>query len=196
MGLHYTVWQSNPVMKSAFVTLAVLDKPTCARTQLMLNLAEIWGYLIFQTLKFIHLDSWLPGNTAALWSGHHLNVALPLWQGFTDTSENQAISDAIGGRDTFQGFLASSDPVIRAWAEETRDAFNDIRNSPDPNIREYWWSFHQSRILKSQKTWADKKAEVALRHLEGLKLSLQVDRLQPMLVQSTLAVFSLQFRSP
>ncbi|KAL5336706.1 hypothetical protein BJX70DRAFT_371716 [Aspergillus crustosus] len=40
------------------------------------------------------------------------NRALPLWQGFTDTRESQAILDAVGGRPTFQQYLASEDPSI------------------------------------------------------------------------------------
>ncbi|OQD91356.1 hypothetical protein PENSOL_c055G08441 [Penicillium solitum] len=149
MGLHYSVWGSAVDMKSAFVTLAILDPPSSTQTQLVLNLAEMWMYLVFQTLTSLHLGSWLSKNTNAMWSGNHLNVALPLWQGFTDTQENKAIADAIGGRSTFQQYLASEDLVIRTWAEQTRDAFNDIRNSPDPGIRNYWWDLHKDRILKA-----------------------------------------------
>ncbi|OQD66672.1 hypothetical protein PENPOL_c004G04918 [Penicillium polonicum] len=169
MGLHYSVWGSAVDMKSAFVTLAILDPPSSTQTQLVLNLAEMWMCLVFQTLTPLHLGSWLPKNTNAMWSGNHLNVALPLWQGFTDTQENKAIADAIGGRSTFQQYLASKDLVIRAWAEQTRDAFNDIRNSPDPGIRNYWWDLHKDRILKAQDTWGKKKASMAQEYLEGAK---------------------------
>lgn len=169
IGLHYSVWGSAVDMKSSFVTLAILNPPSSTQTQLVLNLAEMWMCLVFQTLTSLHLGSWLPKNTNAMWSGNHLNVALPLWQGFTDTQENKAIADAIGGRSTFQQYLASEDLVIRAWAEQTRDAFNDIRNSPDPGIRNYWWDIHKDRILKAQDTWGKKKASMAQEHLEGAK---------------------------
>ncbi|KAJ5954177.1 hypothetical protein N7501_008456 [Penicillium viridicatum] len=169
MGLHYSVWGSAVDIKSAFVTLAILDPPSSTQTQLVLNLAEMWMCLVFQTLTSLHLGSWLPKNTNAMWSGNHLNVALPLWQGFTDTQENKAIADAIGGRSTFQQYLASKDLVIQAWAEQTRDAFNDIRNSPDPGIRNYWWDLHKDRILKAQDTWGKKKASMAQEYLEGAK---------------------------
>ncbi|CAI7577147.1 unnamed protein product [Penicillium crustosum] len=79
MGLHYSVWGSAVDMKSAFVTLAILDPPSSTQTQLVLNLAEMWMCLVFQTLTSLHLGSWLPKNTNAMWSGNHLNVALPLW---------------------------------------------------------------------------------------------------------------------
>lgn len=169
MGLHYSVWGSAVDMKSAFVTLAILDPPSSTQTQLVLNLAEMWMCLVFQTLTSLHLGSWLSKNTNAMWSGNHLNVALPLWQGFTDTQENKAIADAIGGRSTFQQYLASEDLVIRTWAEQTRDAFNDIRNSPDPGIRNYWWDLHKDRILKAQDTWGKRKASMAQEYLEGAK---------------------------
>ncbi|OQE46573.1 hypothetical protein PENCOP_c001G02346 [Penicillium coprophilum] len=169
MGSHYAVWGSAVDMNSAFVTLAILHAPSSTQTQLILNLAEMWMCLVFQTLTSIHLDAWLPKNTNAIWSGNHLNVALPLWQGFTDTQENKAIADAIGGRSTFQRYLASEDLDIRAWAKQTRDAFNDIRNSPDPGIRDYWWDLHKERMIKAQETWGKKKASMAKQHLEGTK---------------------------
>lgn len=65
--------------------------------------------------------------------------------------------------------LGPDDSVIRAWAEQTRDAFNDIRNSPDPGIRNYWWDLHKERILKALDTWGKKKASMANKHLEGAK---------------------------
>ncbi|OQE89858.1 hypothetical protein PENNAL_c0013G10378 [Penicillium nalgiovense] len=47
MGLHYAVWGSAVDMKSAFVTLAILDAPSTPQTQLVLNLAEMWMCLVF-----------------------------------------------------------------------------------------------------------------------------------------------------
>lgn len=171
MGLHYAVWESSPDMRSTFVTLATLTAPSCAQSQLILNLAEMWMCLVFQTLTSLHLDSWLSDQATAMWSGNHLNVALPLWQGFTNTQENRAIADAIGGRVTFQQYLASQDPVIRTWAQHARGAFNDIRNSPDPGIRNYWWELHKERVVKAQESWGAKKAEMAKQHLKGAKVS-------------------------
>lgn len=161
-------------MKSAFVTLATITAPLCPQTQLVLNLTEMWMCLIFQTLTSLHLSHWLPGNASSMWSGNHLNVALPLWQGFTDTQGNQAIMEAIGGRLTFQQYLASQDLTIRKWAEHARDAFNDIRNSPDPAIRKYWWDLHKERISKSQQTQSIKKSKAAKEYLEGVKVAVRV----------------------
>lgn len=74
MGLHYAVWRSDPELKSKFVTLATLAAPSCAQTQLILNLAEMWMCLVFQTLTSIHLSSWLPAQANAMWSGNHLKL--------------------------------------------------------------------------------------------------------------------------
>jgi hypothetical protein len=120
------------------------------------------------------MGQWLPENVKTLWSGHHLNVALPLWQGFTDTTENQAIREATGGRVASQQYLLSEDPFVREWAEHARDAFNDVRNSPNPIIRKYWWDLHQQRRLKSQETWDTKKADRAKELLSGAKAIVKV----------------------
>lgn len=138
MGLHYAVWGSASDMKSAFVTLANFANPSSAQMQLVLNLAEMWMCLVFQILTSLHLASWLPEQVNTMWSGNHFNFALPLWQSFTDTQENRVIADAISGRVAFQQYLASEDLAIRTWAQHARDAFNDIRNSPD-HTRESLW---------------------------------------------------------
>jgi hypothetical protein len=134
-SLHYHVWDSANDIKSRFVTLAKYTKPQCVEDQLILNLGEMWMCLVFQTLRTFHLDQFLPEDVQPLWSGNHLNVALPLWQGFTDTD---GIQEAIGDRHDFQQYLRSTDPHIRLWAEDTRDAYNDLRNSPNPTLREYY----------------------------------------------------------
>ncbi|KAJ0420925.1 hypothetical protein BJY00DRAFT_118539 [Aspergillus carlsbadensis] len=152
-------------MESMFVTLAESDIPTCPTTQLFLNLQEMWMSLIFQTLTSLRLDEYLLKSVARLWSGSHLNVALPLWQGFTGKEEQAAMEDACGGRLTFQQYLQSSDPTIRQWARDARDAFNDIRNSPDPVLREYYKGLHLQRRIKAQKTWDEKQFQNLRRHL-------------------------------
>lgn len=96
--LHYSVWDSAPEMQSRFVTLLTLSQPECHQSHLILNMAEMWMSLVFQTLTGLHLEQFLPDGMTVAWLGYHLNVALPLWQGFTDSKENQAIREATGGR--------------------------------------------------------------------------------------------------
>lgn len=92
----------------------------------------MWMACVFQTLTPPHLDLYLPADVTRLWAGHHLNVALPLWQSFTDDIEDTG--ELLGGRQTFKTFLQSKNPAVRSWATNLRDAFNGLRDSPDPAI--------------------------------------------------------------
>ncbi|KAJ5658378.1 uncharacterized protein N7484_002027 [Penicillium longicatenatum] len=134
----------------------------------------MWMCLVFQTLTSFHLDQFLPKDVKSLWAGHHLNVALPLWQGFTDTEGNKNIKEATGGRVNFQHHLKSEDPFVRAWAENARDAFNDIRNSPNPALRKYYRDILEKRLAKARRTWAAKKAKRALQALSGTREKITV----------------------
>ncbi|KAL2865707.1 uncharacterized protein BJX67DRAFT_173130 [Aspergillus lucknowensis] len=158
-SLHYHVWDSATDMESVFVTLAESDAPVCLRSQLLLNMQEMWMSLIFQTLTPLQLDKFLPESVKRLWSGNNLNVALPLWQGFTGGEEQAVMEDACGGRLSFQQYLRSDDPTTRQWAEDARDSFNDIRNSPDPILRKYYQHLHLQRRLNAQKTWEHKQLQ-------------------------------------
>lgn len=161
-------------MESVFVTLAIHDAPTCLKRQLFLNLQEMWMSLVFQTLTSLSLDEYLPKDVNTFWSGNHLNVALPLWQGFTGNETQDAMKDATGGRASFQQYLMSDDPTIRQWAENARDSFNDIRNSPDPVLRGYYQDLQLKRRLKAQKTWESKKLGNLEQYLSEAEATVQV----------------------
>lgn len=169
-SLHYHIWDSANDIKSTFVTLAKYDVPQTEEGQLIMNLAEMWMSLVFQTLRTFHLDEFLPNGVESLWSGTHLNVALPLWQGFKDQATREAILD----RHDFKQFLHSPDPHIRAWAEDTRDAYNDLRNSPDPRLREYYKSNYLKALEKARDVIDLYKAENAKAHLEGVLTKVNV----------------------
>jgi hypothetical protein len=64
-----------------------------------LNLAETWMCCILQTLPPHHLENYLPSSIKSLWAGRHLNIALPLWQSFSESWGDRV--DSIGGRATF-----------------------------------------------------------------------------------------------
>ncbi|KAB8213450.1 hypothetical protein BDV33DRAFT_196915 [Aspergillus novoparasiticus] len=146
-SLHYHVWDSAEDMESIFVTLGTSEKPTSVKTQLLLNLLEMWMALVFQTLTSLHLDEYLPDSVNRLWSGHHLNVALPLWQGFTDEDQAQ--------------HLFSEDPTIRQWAESARDA-------------QYYQNLLSKRQAQGQQTWQKKKSMNIMRYLEPTKTTVKV----------------------
>lgn len=65
---------------------------------------------------------------------------------------------------------------MRAWAEHARDAFNDVRNSPDPVLRDHWWKLHRKRILKAQSTLTAKKACNVKQYLHGVKETIKVSK--------------------
>jgi hypothetical protein len=146
-----------------FVTLATHDTVTTEKGQLLLNMQEMWMSLIFQTLRGVHLDEFLPADITRIWAGNHLNVALPLWQGFTAVPDE----DAVGGRLAFQEYLFNQNPVVRQWAGNLRDAFNDIRNSPDPILRQYYHDLRRTRLKHAQETWEKKKFNELHGYLSG-----------------------------
>ncbi|KAJ5514977.1 hypothetical protein N7463_004529 [Penicillium fimorum] len=117
------LWGSAVDMKSAFVTLATLNAPIFHS-----NAADSQPGRDVDVSRIPNTD--FPSHRLLVAEKHKRYVA----------------------GSTFQRYLASDDSVIRAWAEQTRDAFNDIRNSPDPGIRNYWWDLHKERILKAQDT--------------------------------------------
>lgn len=144
-SLHYHVWNSPEAKDSLFVTLWVDNKLNCNLQQLLLNVAEMWLCCIFRALTPHHLDQYLPGNVSKPWAGCHLNVALPLWQSFSKPVDKAAKA---GGRDVFSDFLRASDPNVRKWAQNLRDAFNELRDSPDSKLRRYY-AEHKRRALES-----------------------------------------------
>ena len=130
--LHYHIWNSQPEKKSLFVNHYIGEMATSAHGQLLLNLAEMWLCCLLQTLPG---DKYLPEDMDRPWAGRHLNIASPLWQSFTDSPEEQR--DSLEGRRGFTALLTSEYPNLRRWAEEARESFNDLRNSPDTELQEY-----------------------------------------------------------
>ncbi|KAL3478081.1 hypothetical protein BJX99DRAFT_245767 [Aspergillus californicus] len=125
-GLHYHVWNQPEGKPSKFVALwtprlSEFDSLPQEYCQLLLNIVEIWVCCVLQTLPPHYLESYLPSSIKCVWAGRHLNIALPLWQSFSETWEDRV--DCIG---------------VRGWAKQVRDAFNGLRNSPDPIFRAYY----------------------------------------------------------
>ena len=155
-------------MQSVFSTLFTL-KPEDAsllshdQQRLILSLAEMWSCCIFQTLTTTHLNKYLPADVEKPWAGRHLNVGLPLYQSFSPertSSQNRPLGD----REMFTKFLTSQDLHVRKWAKSLRDAFNNLRESPDPALREYYRrqisislskarDAQQHRVLKEMRTF-------------------------------------------
>ncbi|KAJ6072758.1 hypothetical protein N7467_010843 [Penicillium canescens] len=163
-SLHYTIWHSESDMESVFVKLAVHDAFSSEEGQLLLNLQEMWMSLVFQTLRGFHLDEFLPPGSNKLWAGNHLNVSIPLWQSFTAIPN----AETKGGSLAFKEYLCHKDPAVRHWAEDARDAFNDLRNSPDPLLRRYYLDLNQGGARKTARAaWEKKKYDELREYLSG-----------------------------
>lgn len=159
-GLHYHIWNTLSEKSSLFVILSTGKESDHPNRQLLLNIAEMWMCCIFQTLNSVHLDKYLPENIQKPWAGRHLNVALPLWQSFSNSLEDK--TEAMGGRAAFTSFLQSPNPETRGWAENLREGFNQLRNSPDCEIRNYY----QRHIFRSLQLATDARLRNAKKNLE------------------------------
>lgn len=71
------------------------------------------------------------------WAGSHLNVAPPIWQRFPGEVEETAPREFT--REDFLQLLFSGSPQEREYAEALRGAYNDLYNSPDKRLRQYYF---------------------------------------------------------
>jgi hypothetical protein len=140
-SLHYSLWDAGNITGDIFVILSTLDVLSHTEFQslspadkaLLLNLQEMFMSCVLQTLRSTDLQFFLPDETPKPWSGLHLNVVLPLFQGFTDGDSTGPVT-----RQNFADALHSPNDEVRKWAKLCRDSFNDLRDSPDPRLRDYW----------------------------------------------------------
>ncbi|CAI7569036.1 unnamed protein product [Penicillium viridicatum] len=164
-SLHYHVWDSQEDMCSEFVILAVFNSETEGHNlsryeQCLLNLLEMWMACLFRTLTAKDLDTYLPPSADRSSPGRHLNIVPPIWQRFHD--ENLPARKEVFGRAGFEALIRSDDPAVRSWARQATASYNDLRNSPDPRLRRYWFEDNQRQL---QKAWdANEK-----RAIDGMK---------------------------
>lgn len=145
--LHYRVWdllQSACLLyESIFVKLvdlgSVLSYGVAEQRHLIINLSEMFMACALQTLRKRDLHIYLPETLRKPWADRHLNLALPLWQGLSEDPKDMRMSKA-----SFEEALHSLDPVIRDWAVGVRNAYQSLRDHPDPRVREYWMSNFRS----------------------------------------------------
>lgn len=143
-SLHYSVWDFEDVVGDIWVTLSrfpafkltptgdSISRHTLQDCALLLNLEEMFMSCVLQTLRHHHLERYLPKGTFIPWAGSHLNIALPLWQGFS-TQSGEVVT-----RQTFIDAIHSSDKAVQKWAASWRNSYNSLRYSSDPLLRGYW----------------------------------------------------------
>ena len=103
-SLHYFA-RDQPGMMEEYVILAE-TLPDADNLPLFLNLLEMLGTLLFQTLPEKTLQRYLPPNFPICAPGAHLNIASPLSQGFRDAQKSVAL------------LFYSDDPMIKAYLED------------------------------------------------------------------------------
>lgn len=143
LSLHYSVWDFEDVVSDIWVTLSRFPafKPTpngdsisrytlqgCA---LLLNLEEMFMSCVLQTLRHHNLERYLPKGAFIPSAGLHLNIALPLCQGFS-TQSGEVVT-----RQIFMDAIHSSD-AVREWAASWRNSHNSLGYSSNPLLRGYW----------------------------------------------------------
>jgi hypothetical protein len=91
---------------------------------------EMWCGLTLQTLTKQTLLQYLPVVRLSSRAGCHLNVASPLNQRVRSDIPNAAILGDI---------YKSDDSALREFYKERGREFRELRNSDDPQLRNYWW---------------------------------------------------------
>jgi len=148
-SLHYFVWDSRPDHHSVFVVLAYLDdlKPVANTErneivlknehQLILNIAELWGALIFQTLPERELCKYM--DPAIIVGRQHLNVANPLWQGAgAGASDLEDKFADLSKKARFEMLLHQADNTTRLYYRSLRAEFFSLKHSPNPVLKAYY----------------------------------------------------------
>lgn len=79
-SLHCSVLQPG-IMNDVYVLISEVPPEVNSNTDwMLLNISEMWGSLVFQTLRGNDPLEWLPAGVHVPGPGQHLNVALPIGQ--------------------------------------------------------------------------------------------------------------------
>jgi hypothetical protein len=164
-------------MCSEFVILAIFNNEAEERNmsryeQCLLNLLEMWMACLFRTLTAKDLNTYLPPSVdqSSAGAGRHLNIVPPIWQRFYD--EDLPARKDIFDRAGFEELLRSADPAVRLWARHATASYNDLRNSPDPQLRRHWFENNQRQL---QQAWItnEKRAidDIRVYQIEGKEVT-------------------------
>jgi hypothetical protein len=165
-SLHYHAWDSRPGNLSAFVVLAYLDDIRTNNSSigtkddlLKMNIIELWGTLIFQTLPKRELEKYM--NPTTIIGRQGLNVFNPLWQGVSNLDD---VFPNLSSKERFTTLLHGADDITRSYYYSLRDEFFELKNSPNPVLRAYY----NARRELSLAALADASTKRAARVLEDL----------------------------
>jgi hypothetical protein len=155
-SLHYALWKYlGDDANSVWAMLSAPD-PSIDVKPSMLNLMEMWCALILQTLPIRVLSKYIPGISLSSRAGCHLNIASPLVQSFQSTQAGH------------EGDLyKSKDPQIRRYYMQCKSDYNQLKYSPDPILREYWYN-NKRKALAAQT--AVRWASIRTNALNGMEV--------------------------
>ncbi len=164
--LHYSMF--DPLtMESAYVILAEAVPPEIQDRDLCLNMLEMWGCLLFQTLQEKDLSEWLDPTNDCPSPGQHLNIALPLHQQRVSSIH---IEDHRG---QFGALRLSTDKAKQDYFWQVVRAHHALRNSRDPRKRAAYW---KHRDIASKAVHQHRARETKIRKwLEGMEVNLNHD---------------------
>jgi hypothetical protein len=144
-----------------------------------LNLLEAWGALIFQTLPKEDLIEYLPDDTVLFpQARNHLNITHPLWQSISEIKQDIYVStDPHERKKRFSELIRDSDSAIKEYYLAVRQSFLDLKYSPNPALRAYYFSTYQRRGISqstsTRKRTRNKILEGTIKKVSGLRNSLQ-----------------------
>lgn len=161
-SLHYHAWDSRPGNLSAFVVLAYLDDIRTNNSSigtkddlLKMNIIELWGTLIFQTLPKRELEKYISPITII--GRQHLNVFNPLWQGVCNLDD---VFPNLSRKERFTTLLHEADDTTRSYYRSLRDGFFELKNSPNPALRAYYNAQREPSLAALLDANAKKVAQV------------------------------------
>lgn len=157
-------------MLSKFVVLACLDdmkvvkdevgkKVLAEESQLTLNIVELWGALIFQTLPRNELIRYIASTTVL--RRQHLNIANPLWQ---NTVKIESDFHNMSRKEVFYSLIKGADETTRQYYDALRKDFFNLQDSSDPVARAYY----QTRREQPHQNLADVHARISAQVLQEM----------------------------
>ena len=136
------MWNTSNGKDSFFITLYTDDVVDRQYQQLLLNGTEMWLCCIMQTLPatcLCTLTNILRKISKTLgWRPLERGVAI-VATSFPLPEDQRKRPD---GRDTITSYQQSTDPDVRKWAVNHRDALNQLRNAPALHL----WKYYEEHI--------------------------------------------------
>lgn len=153
-SLHYHVMELEN-MESAFAVLASSLPAESKYQSSLINSIDMLGCLIFQTLDARDLRKYLPKEVEVPLTNFGLNIALPSWQSSPKNRPtniwdgHESIPSRRSSNSDFEGFPEFSihEAHIEDYHRSLRERFINLRSSPNPSHRAYYYDVKRKQTL-------------------------------------------------